>query len=80
MHQLDAKMPPVLLIHGDIDEAVPYRTAVALHDKLAATGNVCEFVTIPQGTHSYAGHAPAWWPRTLEIARWFLEDQRLISK
>ena len=80
VHQLDAKMPPVLLFHGDVDEAVPYRTAVALHDKLAAAGNSCELITIPQGTHSYAGHAPAWWPRTLEISRWFLEDQKLISK
>lgn len=80
VHQLDAQMPPVLLIHGDRDEAVPYRTAVALHDKLAATGNACELITVPQGTHAYASHAPAWWPRTLELARWFLGDQGLISK
>jgi acetyl esterase/lipase len=80
LHQIDAQMPPVLLFHGDADEAVPYQSAVALHDKLAATGNVCELITVPRGAHNYAGKAPAWWPRTLEISRWFLQDQGLISK
>lgn len=79
VHQLDAKMPPMLLFHGDADGSVPYQTAVALHDKLAATGNSCELITIPQGAHNYGG-LPGWWPRTLEIARWFLEDQKLITK
>lgn len=79
VHQLDAKMPPILLFHGRADATVPYRQSEALHRKLAATGNLCEFITVPEGSHNYAGDIPAWWPRTLVIARQFLEKRGLIA-
>jgi acetyl esterase len=80
VHQLDAKMPPMLVFHGDADKGVPYRESVALHAKLVALGNVCELITVPGGSHNYAGDDPAWWPRTLAIARVFLEGQGLVPK
>lgn len=50
---VDAKMPPVLLFHGDVDVVVPYKYAVALDAKLRENGNDCEFVTIPGAGHSF---------------------------
>lgn len=49
---LDPRMPPVLAFHGDADPVVPYRYAVALHEKLRETGNDSELVTLPGGAHN----------------------------
>ncbi len=43
---------PVLLVHGDADEAVPYEVSV----KLSKLYNDCTFVTIPGDTHCYDNH------------------------
>lgn len=51
-HQLDTKMPPVLMFHGDADTVVPYHYSVALEQSLRATGNDCELVTLPGGAHN----------------------------
>lgn len=61
---LDAKMPPVLMFHAVDDSLVNYSTAVALHDKLLATGNECEFITVPRGGHGYSSHFPEWKDKT----------------
>jgi acetyl esterase len=50
-HQLDERMPPVLMFHGDADTVVPYQYAVALEQALRGTGNDCEFVTLAGGAH-----------------------------
>ena len=60
IHQLDAKMPPVLVCHAANDELVHYGSAVALHDKLESTGNICELITIPIGGHGYSSDYPEW--------------------
>lgn len=52
LQQMDAKMPPVLMFHGDADTVVPYQYAVTLDRKLRETGNDCEFVTIPGAGHA----------------------------
>ena len=80
VHQLDATMPPVLVFHGNADRTVPFRESVALHAKLVASGNLCEFIAVPGGSHNYAGELKAWWPKTLAIARAFLVEQGLVLK
>jgi acetyl esterase/lipase len=40
VHQLDAKMPPMLVFHGDGDTTVTNRQSIVLRDKLVAAGNV----------------------------------------
>ena len=72
---LDAKMPPVLMFHGDADLTVPYRIAVALHDKLTATSNTCEFITIPGGGH---GIPPEWKNKSRDMIQKFLEEQKIL--
>ena len=34
--------------------------AVALDEKLRATGNVSELVIVPGGSHSFSGQLPEW--------------------
>jgi acetyl esterase len=53
LHQMPAKMPPTILFHGTADTVVPYSTAVALRDRLVASGNRCELVTFEGGGHSF---------------------------
>ncbi len=65
VHQLDGKMPPTLLIHADTDEVVPYRESVALNAALTQKGTVCEFVTVPHGTHSFPWQTPGWNTQTI---------------
>lgn len=75
LQNLDAKMPPVIMFHGDADSTVPYRIAVALRDKLVATSNTCEFITIPQGGH---GIGPDWKDKSRDLIKEFLIKQGLL--
>jgi len=46
-----AGLPPVLTIHGDNDQLVPYTQAVRLHKALTAAGVPNRLMTIPGGRH-----------------------------
>ena len=46
-----AGLPPVLTIHGDRDQLVPYTQAVRLHRALTAAGVPNRLLTIPGGRH-----------------------------
>ena len=71
-HQLAPHMPPVLAFHGDADALVPLRQAIALRDKLRATGNRCELQIVPGGGHNFDRDLPGWDRRTREGVQEFL--------
>jgi acetyl esterase/lipase len=75
LQNLDTKMPPMIMFHGDADPTVPYRIAVALHDKLVATSNTCEFITIPSGGH---GIPPEWKNKSRDMIKKFLVGQKIL--
>ncbi len=77
-HQLDPKMPPTLLFHGDTDPTVPYRQSVDLAKKLKDGGNSVEFVTVPNGTHSFSSDMPEWKEKTKQMVHDFLQKQGLL--
>lgn len=76
LQNLDTKMPPVIMFHGNADPTVPYVTAVALHDKLIATSNTCELTTIPGGGH---GIPPDWKDKSRDMIKEFLKAQKILS-
>ena len=78
VHQLDAKMPPVLLFHGDADTTVTNAQSIALHDKLVAGSNVCEFVTVPGGNHGFQSQLPEWKDKSRVIMKEFLIKQGVL--
>ncbi len=43
--------PPVLLMHGDSDDVVPYQQSVAMQAALKAVGATVKLVTISGGEH-----------------------------
>ena len=51
MNYVRAGLPPVLSIHGDADNVVPYSHSVKLHKALSAVGVSNELVTIQGGGH-----------------------------
>jgi acetyl esterase/lipase len=44
-------LPPILMIHGDADPAVPYQHSVKLHEALDKAGVPNELFTVPGGHH-----------------------------
>jgi acetyl esterase/lipase len=46
-----AGLPPILTIHGDMDQLVPYDQAVRLHAALTKAGVANQLLTIPGGRH-----------------------------
>lgn len=78
VHQLDAKMPPVLAFHGDADKTVPLRQALALRDRLLASGNVCELHIVPGGGHNFGNDVPEWREKSRELMIGFLTQQGLM--
>jgi acetyl esterase/lipase len=60
-----AGAPPVLLIHGDADEAVPFEESVAMEKALRAAGVTAELLRVPGGKHgpSFGSRTPdPKWP------------------
>ena len=46
-------LPPIITIHGDADDVVPYSQAVRLHQALTKAGDKNELVTIHGGKHGW---------------------------
>jgi acetyl esterase/lipase len=80
VHQLDARMPPVLAFHGDADKTVPLSQALALRDRLVATGNTCELHIVPGGGHNFGNDVPEWREKSRELMIDFLKKQGLLSR
>ena len=76
--QLDAKMPPMEIIHAANDPYVSYGSAVALYHKLVATGNSCELVTIPIGGHSFAKEYPKFKAKAMASLEAFFDREGLL--
>jgi acetyl esterase/lipase len=55
---VDAKDPPTLLIHGEIDKVVPVSQSRAFDAALRAKGVPTELVVIPAVDHSFIGNSP----------------------
>lgn len=79
IHQLDAKMPPVLAFHGDADKTVPLRQAFALRDQLVATGNVCDLHIVPGGGHNFGNDVPEWNEKSRQLVIDFLQARGLVA-
>jgi acetyl esterase/lipase len=74
IHHLDARMPPVLMFHGDADQTVPYAQAVALDARLREGGNASRLVTVPGGRHSIGEVDPSWRERSRGMVVAFLRE------
>ena len=46
-------LPPILVIHGDADQTVPYEHGVRLVKALRDAGGDAELVSVPQGEHGF---------------------------
>jgi acetyl esterase/lipase len=46
-------LPPILTIHGDADQTVPYEHGVKLTKALRDVGDDAELVSVPQGEHGF---------------------------
>jgi acetyl esterase/lipase len=70
-----ASSPPVLLLHGDADEAVPFQQAVAMEAALRAVNVPTKLVRLPGGNHGASfqieGRPHPALPNALdEMVRW----------
>jgi acetyl esterase/lipase len=78
---LDTRMPPMLIIHGDEDKAVPYAQAVTLARRLQETGNVAELATMVGVGHGYQGEEGARWRKQAPgLMRAFFEQNGVLPK
>jgi acetyl esterase/lipase len=51
IHYVSKNSPPVLTIHGDLDEVVPYKQAQLLHESLEKAGTKHQLLTLKGGKH-----------------------------
>ena len=70
-----AGLPPILTIHGDADQAVPYASAVRFHAALSKVGVPNQLFTIPGGMHG--GYPAETNVRIYEVIRAFLAEHHL---
>ena len=73
LFHVSAKTPPTLLIHGTVDESVPFGQSVNFQTKLTEANVPCELITIPGGEHRVQN-----WNRRLasyerDVANWIYE-------
>lgn len=55
IHRIGPGIAPILMIHGDKDEIVPYDQATTMRDALQKSGQEVVLITIPGGTHAGGG-------------------------
>ncbi|MEX2116840.1 MAG: alpha/beta hydrolase [Bacteroidota bacterium] len=70
-------LPPILTIHGDNDQLVPYSHAVRLHEALTKAGIRNELLTIPGGRHG--GFTDDETKKIFQTIREFLKAQRILN-
>ena len=67
---LSPGLPPYLLVQGSADTTVPYDQTEDFAARLKASGNSCDFITIPGATHRIRGwqtNLPGW---ADQVAEW----------
>ena len=68
-------LPPVLTLHGDADQSVPYGQGVNLTNALKQAGNKAELITVPGGKHGLNPEQMAeLWPQIFK----FLKKNKVI--
>ena len=58
---------------------MPLRQAVALRDRLLATGNACELHIVPGGGHNFGNDVPEWQEKSRALMIAFLKKQGLVE-
>jgi acetyl esterase/lipase len=76
---MNAKMPPTILFHGDADPTVPYTVATSLDKALRDSGNDVTFVTIPGGNHGWRSQFPEWSKKSDGMIQEFLAARGLAD-
>ena len=74
VRHVSARSAPLLLIHGDADEAVPFRQAELMVNAAQLAGAEVKLIRVPGGIHDFAGDLSKHpeWPDVLgESVRWF---------
>lgn len=70
--------PPILTIHGDADDIVPYQQAVRLHQALDKVGVVNRLYTVPGGKHG--GFTQEQNLKAQEVVWDFLRTQGVLAR
>ncbi|MEA4954562.1 MAG: alpha/beta hydrolase [Pseudoflavonifractor sp.] len=65
----DRPVPPVLTIHGDRDDLIPFRQSVILHEKLRSCGYSSDFYMVRNGGHGFG----TWNREVLQVTKAFLQ-------
>ncbi|MCL6505593.1 MAG: alpha/beta hydrolase [Bryobacteraceae bacterium] len=68
-------VPPILTIHGDADETVPYEHGVRLTKALRDAGADAQLIPVPQGRH---GFTKEQWEALLPQIFAFLKQRRIL--
>jgi acetyl esterase/lipase len=60
-------LPPILVLHGDADQYVPYEQSVTLVKALKSAGNDAELITVPGGRHGFTpAEMEQLWPQIFQ--------------
>jgi acetyl esterase/lipase len=59
-------LPPVLAIHGDRDDLVPYEQSVKLTKALKSAGDDATLLTVPGAQHGFAADEIKLWPQVFK--------------
>jgi acetyl esterase/lipase len=68
-------VPPILTIHGDADETVPYEHGVRLTKALRDAGADAQLIPVPQGGHGFTKEE---WEALLPQIFAFLKQRRIL--
>jgi acetyl esterase/lipase len=80
VHQVRAKLPPTLVLHGTGDTVTPFAGAVAFRDAMLAAGNRCQLDSHPNGRHGYLMFDRQLYLDTQQKTDQFLASLGLLAK
>ncbi len=79
LHQVSAKLPPTLILHGSADTAVPIWTVDAFQKKAEKLGAHCTLVAYPDQPHGFFNFGKPNYEATRDEMTSFLRNQGWVN-
>jgi acetyl esterase/lipase len=79
LHQVDATLPPTLILHGTADTTTPFTNVIDFREKARGLGRECTVAAWPGEKHGFFNAGRRAYVSTLTEARNFLTNIGLIT-
>ena len=82
VHHITSGVPPTLIMHGKMDETVPFENVLRFKQIMKQEGNICTLVGYKKQSHgffNFNNKQPKYFKKTVQKTEIFLEEFNLLK-